>query len=147
MTVVVHLVIFLGAIAMAVQSLGYLTAPIVTSPGILPLLVSVAATLIAGMLVVLDVVRGNISIARIKMSLRSPAFRDRAVRAAGWLSLATAYAIATPFIGFTWATLAFLGAALTLFARLAWWRTAIVAVAMATLIPIAFRYLFFTIVP
>jgi hypothetical protein len=147
MAVVVQLVIFLGAIGMAIQSIGYLTTPIVTSPGIMPLLVSTAGALIAGMLLVLDVVRGNISATRIRESLQSSEFRVRAAKATGWLFLATTYAVATPFVGFTWATLAFLGIALTIFARLSWWRTTFVAMAMATLVPITFRHLFFTIVP
>lgn len=143
----VAFVILLGALAMAFQSVGYLTTPVATSPGILPLIVSIAAAAIAALLLVLEFIRGDISLARFQSAWGSAAFRQQAARAAGWLSLAAIYAIATPAVGFTWATVAFLGIALTVFARLAWWRTAIIAVAMATLIPIAFRYLFFTIVP
>lgn len=147
MAAIVELIILFGAVAMAVQSIGYLTPPIVTSAGILPLVVSVAMAVIAGALLVTEFIRGNASVSRLAASLGSSVFRQRAARAAGWLTLATLYAVATPFIGFTWTTLAFLVVALTAFARLAWWRIAIIAVAMATLIPIAFRHLFFTIVP
>jgi hypothetical protein len=147
MAAIVELVILLGSIATAIQSAGYLTTPIVTSPGILPLIVSVAMAAIAGALLVAELIRGDVSVSRFTAVMRSPEFRQRASRAVGWLSLATLYAVATPVFGFTWATLVFLAIALTAFARLAWWRTAIIAVAMATLIPIAFRYLFFTVVP
>jgi len=124
-----------------------LTSPIVTSPGILPLIVSVAMAAIAGVLLIAELVRGEASLPRFKACLTSSDFRMRAATAAGWLSLAASYAVATPVVGFMWATLAFLAIALTAFARLAWWKTAIIAVAIATLIPIAFRSLFHTIVP
>jgi hypothetical protein len=147
MAAIVELAVLVGAIVMAIQSVGYLTTPVATSPGILPLIVSVASAAIAAMLLAQEVARGSIAVSRIRSIWRSAVFRQRAASAVGWLTLATVYAIATPVIGFAWATLVFLGIALTVFARVAWWRAAIVAVAMATLIPIAFRYLFFTIVP
>lgn len=147
MAAIVELVILVVSIAMAIQSIGYLTTPVVTSPGILPLIVSTAMALIAGSLLLGEFMRGDASVTRLSSCLRSPDFRRRAMRAMGWLGLATLYALATPVVGFAWSTFAFLIIALTAFAKLAWWRTAIVAVVMATLIPIAFRYLFFTIVP
>lgn len=147
MAALVELVILLGGIAMAIQSVGYLAPPIVTSPGILPLIVSVVMASIAGALLVTEIIRGDASLSRLNGCLRSQDLRKRAAKAAGWLTLATLYALATPMIGFMWATLTFLAIALTVFARLAWWKTTIIAVAMATLIPIAFRLLFHTIVP
>jgi hypothetical protein len=147
MAALVEFVILVLAVAMAIQSTGYLATPIITSPGILPLIVSVAMAFIAGTLLITELVHGNASFSRLKSCLGSPVFRESAARAAGWLTLATLYAVATPVIGFVWATLAFLAIALTAFARLIWWKTAIIAVAMATLIPLAFRSLFHTIVP
>jgi hypothetical protein len=147
MAALVELVILVLAIAMAIQSIGYLTTPIVTSPGILPLIVSISMALISGALLVAALVEGDASVSRLKTCFGSPAFRARAAKAAGWLTLATLYAIATPVVGFVWATLAFLAIALTAFARLAWWKTAVIAGAIATLIPVAFRFLFHTIVP
>jgi len=147
MAAMVELVILLGGIAMAIQSVGYLTTPVITSPGILPLIVSVAMAAIAGVLLIVELIRGGASVPRLKACLISADFRLHAVKAAGWLSLATGYAMATPVVGFMWATLAFLAIALIAFARLAWWKTAIIAVAIATLIPFAFRSLFHTIVP
>lgn len=147
MAALVELVILVLAVAMAIQSIGYLTTPIVTSPGILPLIVSISLALISGALLVGEVAEGDASVSRLKACFGSSAFRARAAKAAGWLTLASLYAVATPFIGFVWATLIFLAIALTVFARLAWWKTALIAGAIATLIPVAFRFLFHTIVP
>ena len=147
MAAIVELVILVVAVAMAIQSIGYLTTPIVTSPGILPLIVSAAMATIAGALLAAEFARGDASVSRLSGCMRSPEFRQRATRATGWLMLATLYSVATPIVGFTWSTIVFLAIALTIFGRLVWWRTAISAIAMATLIPIAFRTLFHTIVP
>lgn len=147
MTILVLLVIFFGALFMATETIGYLTQPIVTSPGILPLLVFGAAAAISGVMLILEFMRGNASTSRGLEALKSPGFRRHAAKSIGWLGLASGYAVATPVVGFTWATIVFLGIALPLFGRLVWWRTAIVAMAMAVLAPIAFRQLFFTIVP
>ena len=147
MAVVVQAIIFVAASLMAIQSAYYLREPIVTSPGILPLVVSVAAATIAGFLLVADFLGGRVSLVPLRRMLTLQESRTKAARTAGWLGLASAYAITTPVIGFTWATMGFLVIALKVFARLAWMRTVVIAVAIATIVPLFFRYVFFSLVP
>lgn len=147
MSVFVQAIIFVVASLMAIQSVLYLREPIITSPGILPLVVSVAAALLAGALLVGDFLSGAVSLRRIRRMFVGPSIRDRAMRTTGWLVLASGYAVATPVVGFMLATLVFLLIALVVFARLVWWQAAIAAIAIATIVPLVFRYVFFAIVP
>lgn len=147
MSFIVQAVILLAASVMAVQSVAYLKPPIVTSPGILPLLISVAAALMAGALMVADLARGTVRPRAMAELWRNPQTRRTALRTSAWLALATGYAVLTPVIGFTWATLAFLLVALRMFGELAWWRVAAIAVPVAVVVPLVFRHVFFTIVP
>lgn len=147
MTVLVQAIIFVVASAMAVQSVFYLQEPFIRSPGILPLLVALAMAVLAAGLLIGEIRNGAVSLSAARRYFAVPDNRAKALRTAGWLSLSTLYAVATPQIGFAWATLAFLVVALAVFAKLAWWKVLILAVAIATIVPVIFRYVFFAIVP
>ena len=147
MSFVVQSIIFIAGLLIAVQSIYYLREPIVTSPGILPLIVAMAIVVISGTLLVFDFMGGRYSIKQGYQWLTSAANRAKIGRISGWLGLASAYAITTPQIGFTWATLAFLILALKIFARLNWVRTMIYAALVATIVPLIFHYVFSAIIP
>ena len=147
MSFVVQSIILIAGLLIAVQSIYYLREPIVTSPGILPLIVAMAIVVISGILLVFDFLGGRYSIKHGYQWLTSAANRAKIGRISGWLGLASAYAITTPQIGFTWATLAFLIIALKFFARLNWVRTMIYAALVATIVPLIFHYVFSAIIP
>ena len=147
MSFVVQSIILIAGLLIAVQSIYYLREPIVTSPGILPLIVSMAIVVISGFLLVSDFLGGRYSIKHGYQWLTGAANRAKIRRISGWLGLASAYAIITPQIGFTWATLAFLIIALKIFAGLSWVRTMIYAVLVATIVPLIFHYVFSAIIP
>jgi len=147
MSFVVQSIILIAGLLIAVQSIYYLREPIVTSPGILPLIVAMAIVVISGILLVFDILGGRYSIKHGYQWLTSPANRAKIGRISGWLGLASAYAITTPQIGFTWATLAFLIIALKIFAGLNWVRTMIYAALVATIVPLIFHYVFSAIIP
>lgn len=147
MSFVVQSIILIAGLLIAVQSIYYLREPIVTSPGILPLIVSMAIVVISGFLLVSDFLGGRYSIKAGYQWLTGAANRAKIGRISGWLGLASAYAIITPQIGFTWATLAFLIIALKIFAGLSWVRTMIYAALVATIVPLIFHYVFSAIIP
>lgn len=147
MSFVVLSIILIAGLLIAVQSIYYLREPIVTSPGILPLVVAMAIVVISGILLVFDFLGGRYSIKHGYQWLTSATNRAKIGRISGWLGLASAYAITTPQIGFTWATLAFLIIALKIFAGLNWVRTMIYAALVATIVPLIFHYVFSAIIP
>lgn len=147
MSFVVQSIILIAGLLIAVQSIYYLREPIVTSPGILPLIVSMAIVVISGFLLVSDFLGGRYSTKAGYQWLTGAANRAKIGRISGWLGLASAYAIFTPQIGFTWATLAFLIIALKIFAGLSWVRTMIYAALVATIVPLIFHYVFSAIIP
>ena len=106
-----------------------------------------AIVVISGFLLVSDFLGGRYSIKLGYQWLTGAANRAKIGRISGWLGLASAYAIITPQIGFTWATLAFLIIALKIFAGLGWVRTVIYAALVATLVPLIFHYVFSAIIP
>lgn len=147
MSVVAQSIIFVAGLLIAVQSIFYLREPVVTSPGILPLIVAVAIITVSGFLLVSDFLGGRFSLKLWQLWLTSSEYREKVGRTLGWLGLASAYGITTPQVGFTWATMGFLVIALKLFAGLSWLRTILYAALIATIVPLIFHYVFSAIIP
>lgn len=148
MAFVIEIVALVVALAMGAMAAIRLAAPVATSPWIVPLILSTAIALVSIALLV----------AEVRDWLKRRAERPRAdavlvlgkstpARVAGWLALSGGYGVATPLIGFEWATAIFLPVALRTFSSASWPLTIGLTAGMGILLPLTFRYVFQSLVP
>ena len=148
MTLLVPAFVFVIAIAMAATAVVQVAPPLVTSAWLFPLFVSAAMAILSGVLLVGEVAQRRRTVAAASVPAASTDIvRATPARVAGWLALSAGYAIATPQVGFEWATSVFLIFALKVFGGASWRVTLPIAAAMALLLPVIFRRVFFTLVP
>lgn len=145
MAFLVEAVVLLIAVGMTVSAALQIAPPYLTSAWLLPLIVGSVMCVLSATLVAAEAKR--FAAAAPRASARRLVMSPLGARMAGWLALSVGYGIATPIVGYEWATLAFLACALSIFARLEWWLTAIIAAGFALVVPFVFRNLFFTLVP
>lgn len=139
--------VFVIAIAMAVTAAVQVAPPLTTSAWLFPLFVSAAMAIVSAVLFVGEVAQRRRTIAAASVPAASTDVRATPARVAGWLALSAGYAIATPQVGFEWATGVFLIFALKVFGGASWRVTLPVAATIALLLPVIFRRVFFTLVP
>ncbi len=144
----VEIVALLGALGVGVISAIRLGHPVAVSPWLFPLIVSSAIAMVSIALLVGEV-RGRLR-ARAQPS-ETDTFpllpRSTPARVVGWLALSGGYGIATPLIGFEWATTIFLPVALRTFSGASWVWTISLTAGMALVLPLVFRYWFQSLVP
>ena len=148
MAFIIEVVALFGALGMGAMAATRLADPVATSPWIVPLIVSSAIVLVSVALLIGEVRE------RLKRRAERPAAdavlllpRSTPARVAGWLALSGGYGVATPLIGFEWATAIFLPLALRTFGRASWPLTIGLTAGMAILLPLAFRYVFQSLIP
>lgn len=148
MAFVIEIVALVVALGMGAMAATRLAAPVATSPWIVPLILSSAIVLVCIALLVVEVrdwLTRRTERPGPNADLQLP--RSTPVRVAGWLALSSGYGVATPLIGFEWATAVFLPVALRTFSRASWPLTIGLTAGMAILLPFAFRYVFQSLVP
>lgn len=145
MALLVEAVILLIAIGMTASAALQIVPPYLTSAWLLPLVIGSFMCLLSGLLVAAEAKRFLPAVR--SHSARRVVFSRLGAKITGWLALSVGYGVATPVVGFEWATMAFLGCALSVFSRLRWWLIAIIAVGFAIVVPMIFRNVFFTLVP
>jgi hypothetical protein len=146
MKLVVPAITFFIAVAMAATAGLQMARPIATSPWLMPLIVTIAMAIVSAAIFAAEY-QQRASQPSTSDSAPDAAGRASPLRVASWLALSAGYAVATPIVGFEWATGVFLVFALKAFGG-ASWRTALpIALAMALLLPMVFRRVFFTLVP
>jgi hypothetical protein len=146
MPLIVPALVFVVAVAMGTTATGRIMPPYATSGWLMPLLVSVAMALVAAALVIREIVSRRAVPAGSAPAAIDPA-KSTPWRVAGWIALSAGYAIATPQVGFGWATVVFLILALRVFGGASWRLALPVAAAMAILVPLIFRHVFSALVP
>jgi hypothetical protein len=145
---IIEIVALLAALGVGAIAVTRLVHPVATSPWIVPLIVCSAIVLVSIALLV----------AEVRDWLKKPATRPTAdsvpppprstpARVASWLALSGGYGVATPLIGFEWATAIFLPVALRSFSRASWPLTIGLTAGMGILLPLFFRYVFHSLVP
>jgi hypothetical protein len=148
MALITPALVFVIAIAMAVTAAVQVAPPLTTSAWLFPLFVSAAMAIVSAVLFVGEVAQRRRTVAAASVPAASTDIvRATPARVAGWLALSAGYAIATPQVGFEWATGVFLIFALKVFGGASWRVTLPVAATIALLLPVIFRRVFFTLVP
>jgi hypothetical protein len=145
---IIEIVALFVALGMGAMAATRLADPVATSPWIVPLIVSSAIVLVSIALLIGEVRD------RLKRRAERPGAdavlllpRSTPARVAGWLALSSGYGVATPLIGFEWATAIFLPVALRTFSRASWPLTIGLTAGMGILLPLAFRYVFQSLIP
>lgn len=134
-------------LAMGANASSKLAPPMLASPWLLPLIVSVIMSLIAVALIIGEFAERRRAAASPARQLAQDAEPSPGYCMVGWLGLCATYSIATPWIGFEWATLAFMPLALCLFGRASWPVIAALTLAISLLLPLVFRHVFQSLVP
>lgn len=147
MALIVEALAFVVAVAIAVTAVVQMSGPISTSPWLMPLLVGVAMAVVSGALAVPEIRARRLAVPAPPPGADEEQVHPGVPRVAGWLALSAGYAIAVPLTGFEWATIVFLVIALRLFGAAGWKTVVAVSLAVALLIPLVFRHVFFTLVP
>ncbi len=135
------------ALAMGAIAGSRLSAPVLASPWLLPLLVSIVMSLIAVALIFGEIAERRKAAGSPAQRVAEGALQPQGYRMIGWLGLCSAYAIATPWVGFEWATLVFMPVALWAFGRASWPVIGALTLAMALALPLIFRHVFQSLVP
>lgn len=148
MAFVIEIVALVVALGMGAMAAARLAAPVATSPWIVPLILCTAIVLVSIALLVVEVrdwlkrrAERHGAKAALVLGKSTPA------RVAGWLALSSGYGVATPLIGFEWATAIFLPVALRTFSTASWPLTIGLTAGMGILLPLTFRYVFQSLVP
>jgi hypothetical protein len=144
--------VFVAAVAMMAASFRLLDGKLATSAGLFPLIVSAAMIVVSALILIGDVrrlrhseVSGSVHEAPAPETLTGERAQFKLL--AGWIALASAYAIATPLVGFEVATFVMLTAALKVFGKASWPIVLTVPIAVALILPFVFRYVFHTLIP
>lgn len=145
---IIEIVALLAALGVGTMAATRLAAPVATSPWIVPLIVCSAIVLVSIALLA-EEVRDWLKkhAARHAADSVLPPPRSTPARVAGWLALSGGYGVATPSIGFEWATAIFLPVALRTFSRASWPLTIGLTACMGILLPLVFRYVFHSLIP
>lgn len=148
MAFIIEIVALFAALGMGAMAATRLAAPVATSPWIVPLILSTAILLVSIALLVVEArdwlekhAERPGAVAVLQLPRSTPA------RVAGWLALSSGYGVTTPLIGFEWATAIFLPVALRTFSSASWPLTIGLTAGMGILLPLAFRYVFQSLVP
>jgi hypothetical protein len=145
---IIEIVALLAALGVGAIAATRLAAPVATSPWIVPLIVCSGIVLVSIALLVAEVRHWpKKRAARPAADAVPPPPRSTPARVAGWLALSGGYGVATPLIGFEWATAIFLPVALRTFSRASWPLTIGLTAGMGILLPLVFRYVFQSLVP
>ncbi|MGH8612360.1 MAG: tripartite tricarboxylate transporter TctB family protein [Gammaproteobacteria bacterium] len=148
MASIIEIVALFVALGMGAMAATRLADPVATSPWIVPLIVSSAIALVSIALLIGEV-RDRLKRRAKRLGADAVLLLPRStpMRVAGWLALSSGYGVATPLIGFEWATAIFLPVALRTFGRPSWAWTIGLTAGMALLLPLVFRYVFQSLVP
>jgi hypothetical protein len=147
-SLIVVSIIFIGALAMTIESVRLLQGPLSTSAGLFPLIVSVAMLLVAGLVIIGDVRRLRSATGSDGSAPETLTGNRREFKLlAAWVALGTFYALATPAVGFEIATFVMLAVALKFFGKASWPVIATVPIAVALILPFVFRHVFHTLIP
>jgi hypothetical protein len=146
MSLIVPLLIFVIAVALALMAGARISAPLATSAWLMPLVVTSAMALVSAAIVIREILERRAAVASAAGTTADAPYTTGAW-VAGWIALSAGYATVTPLVGFEWSTVVFLVVALKVFGGASWRLTLAVAVAMALVVPLVFRRLFFTLVP
>ena len=145
---IIEIVALFAALGVGTMAATRLAHPVATSPWIVPLILSSAIVLVSIALLVVEVRDW------LKRRAARPAAdavrslpKSTPARVAGWLALSGGYGVATPVIGFEWATAIFLPVALRTFSRASWPLTIGLTAGMGILLPLVFRHVFQSLIP
>lgn len=145
---IIEIVALFVALGMGAMAATRLANPVATSPWLVPLIVSSAIVLVSIALLIGEVrdwLKRRAERPGAEAVLQPP--RSTPARVAGWLALSSGYGVATPLIGFEWATAIFLPVALRTFSHASWPLTIGLTAGMGILLPLVFRHVFQSLIP